>query len=101
MYTKWVYTLYDVLYYHGVSTEGGHHTLDGLQPNSHGDAISARVTGIGSGSGSETWLHIDDEKVSSVRHDDIFGHGNGNGKERSDDRCAYLLFYRRAALTRT
>ena len=29
----------------------------------------------------------------------LFGHGHGNGKERSDDRCAYLLFYRHAALT--
>ena len=58
------------------------------------------VLGVTGGSGGEACLHID-ETVSSVRHEDVFGHGNGNSKERSDDRCAYLLCYRRAALART
>ena|ERR1700761_3760982 len=95
------YTLYGVLYHHGVSAGGGHYTLDVLHPNPRGGTSNTGVTGSGNGNSGETWLHIDDEKVSSVRHEDVFGHGNGNGKERSDDRCAYLLFYRRATLTRT
>ena len=35
------------------------------------------------------WIRIDDELVSDIRADDVFG-----GLDR-DDRCAYLLFYRR------
>jgi ubiquitin carboxyl-terminal hydrolase 10 len=85
------YMLYGVLYHHGVSAGGGHYTLHVLHPNRDG---SAR----GSGSGGEAWLHIDDETVSTVRHEDVFGeHDN----DRADDRCAYLLFYRRAAPART
>ncbi|KAH9981757.1 hypothetical protein BJV74DRAFT_778415 [Russula compacta] len=84
------YTLYGVLYHHGVSAGGGHYTLDVLHPNRDGGAQ-------GSGSG-EAWLHIDDETVSAVRHEDVFG---GHDNERADDRCAYLLFYRRAAPART
>lgn len=49
----------------------GHYTLDVLHQNSRGDTISAGVTGIGSGSVSEMWLHIHDETVSSVRHEDV------------------------------
>ena len=37
----------------------------------------------------QAWIRIDDELVSDVRPEDVFG-----GQER-DDRCAYLLFYRR------
>jgi len=84
------YTLYGVLYHHGASAGGGHYTLDVLHPNRDGGTRSA-------GSG-EAWLHIDDETVRAVRHEDVFG---GNGNERSDDRCAYLLFYRRASPART
>lgn len=86
------YTLYGVLYHHGVSAGGGHYTLHVLHPNRDG---SARGSGNNSG---EAWLHIDDETVSAVRHEDVFGvHDN----DRADDRCAYLLFYRRAAPART
>ena len=93
------YTLYGVLYHHGVSAGGGHYTLDVLHPNPRGGVSSPGVAGSSSGAGGEAWLHIDDETVSAVRHEDVFGYnGSGNGKERSDDRCAYLLFYRRAAL---
>jgi len=81
------YTLYAVLYHHGGSASGGHNTVDVLHPNAHG----------GSG-GEETWLHIDDEGVSTVRHEDVFGR---NENEWADDRCAYLLFYRRTTSTQT
>ena len=54
------YKLYGVLYHHGESAGSGHYTVDVLHPN--GD----------SGSG-EAWLHIDDEAVSAVRHEDVFG----------------------------
>ena len=36
------------------------------------------------------WIRIDDELVSDIRADDVFGAGSDR-----DDRCAYLLFYRR------
>jgi ubiquitin carboxyl-terminal hydrolase 10 len=86
------YTLYGVLYHHGVSAGGGHYTLHVLHPNRDG---SARSSGNSSG---EAWLHIDDETVTAVRHEDVFG---GHDNDRADDRCAYLLFYRRAAPART
>ena len=37
------------------------------------------------------WIRIDDELVSDIRPDDVF-----NGVEQNE-RCAYLLFYRRLA----
>ena len=37
----------------------------------------------------EAWVRVDDEYVSDVHIEDVFG-----GIDR-DDRCAYLLFYRR------
>jgi ubiquitin carboxyl-terminal hydrolase 10 len=77
------YKLNGVLYHHGWSARGGHYTVDVLHPNAHG----------GSGEG---WLHIDDESVRSVQHEDVFGRGDN---ERADDRCAYLLFYRHAGST--
>ena len=93
--------LYGVLCHHGTSAGEGRYTLDVLRQNPFGGASSAGVTGSGSGSGGERSLQIDDETVGSVRHGDVFRHSNGTGKEPSDDRCAYLIFYRRAALART
>ena len=79
------YKLYGVLYHRGKSSGTGHYTVDVLHPN--GD----------SGNG-EAWLRIDDEAVSAVRHEDVFGvHDNESG----DDRCAYMLFYCRTAPTWT
>ncbi|KAH9980804.1 hypothetical protein BJV77DRAFT_1046921 [Russula vinacea] len=44
------------------------------------------------------WLHIEDEAVSTVRHEDIFGsHGGGRG----NDQCAYLLLYCATAPTQS
>ena len=70
------YVLYGVLYHHGVSASEGHYTADVLHPNGNGEG--------------EGWLHIDDEIVSAVRHEDVFG---------GHDHCPYLLFYRRTTST--
>ena len=79
------YKLHGVLYHHGESAGGGHYTVDVLHQN--GD----------SGSG-ESWLRIDDEAVSTIRHEDVFGN---HENERVDDGCAYMLFYCRAVSTQT
>ncbi|KAI0080532.1 cysteine proteinase [Panus rudis PR-1116 ss-1] len=72
------YQLFGVLYHHGQSASGGHYTLDVLHPNRD---MNDRPRAA--------WIRIDDELVSDIRAEDVFG-----GQER-DDRCAYLLFYRR------
>ncbi|KZT23995.1 cysteine proteinase [Neolentinus lepideus HHB14362 ss-1] len=72
------YKLFGVLYHHGLSASGGHYTIDVLHPNREG-SMKPR----------EGWIRIDDEFVSDVRPEDVF-----NGFDR-DDRCAYLLLYRR------
>jgi ubiquitin carboxyl-terminal hydrolase 10 len=77
------YKLYGVVYHHGKSAGSGHYTVDVL--HAYED----------SGNG-ESWLHIDDEVVNVVRHEDVFG---GDDDERVDERCAYMLFYRRTAPT--
>ena len=75
------YKLYGVLYHHGESAASGHYTVDMLHPN-------------GDDGGGEVWLHIDDEAVNAVRHEDVFGdHDN----ERVDERSAYMLFYCRTS----
>jgi ubiquitin carboxyl-terminal hydrolase 10 len=79
------YKLYGVLYHHGESTRSGHYTVDVLHPN-------------GDSGGGEGWLHIDDEIVSAVRHEDVFG---AHDNERGDNRGAYMLFYCRTASART
>ncbi|KAI0086150.1 hypothetical protein BDY19DRAFT_961611 [Irpex rosettiformis] len=72
------YQLIGALYHHGQSASGGHYTLDVLHPNRD---LNDRPR--------QAWIRIDDELVSDIRAEDVFG-----GQER-DDRCAYLLFYRR------
>ena len=67
-----------VLYHHGQSAHGGHYTLDVLHPNRD---MNDRPR--------QAWIRIDDELVSDIRTDDVFGTQDLN------DRCAYLLFYRR------
>ena len=79
------YKLYGVLYRHGESKCSGHYTFDGLHPN--GESGSRETC-------RETWLHFDEEVVSMVRHEDVFG---VHGDEQVDDRCAYMLFYCRTA----
>ena len=79
------YKLCGVLYHHGESAGSGHYTVDVLHPNEDS-------------SGQEAWLHIGDEAVSLLRHEEVFG---GQGNERMDDRCAYMLFYCRIAPTQT
>jgi len=71
------YKLFAVVYHHGQSASGGHYTLDVLHPNRGGDS---KVR--------EGWIRIDDELVSDLRVQDVFG-------THLDGRCAYLLFYRR------
>ena len=78
------YKLHGVLYHHGESESGGHYTVGVLHPN-------------GDGGSEEAWVHIDDEAVSAVKHEDVFGvHANETG----DDRSAYMLFYCRTAPAR-
>jgi ubiquitin carboxyl-terminal hydrolase 10 len=78
------YKLYGVLYHHGESAGSGHYSVDVLHPN--------RDSGSGEG-----WLHIDDESVKAVWHEDVFG-GHDN-ERRGDERCVYMLFYCRTAPT--
>jgi ubiquitin carboxyl-terminal hydrolase 10 len=79
------YKLYGVLYHYGESAGSGHYTVDVLHQN-------------GDSNGGEGWLRIDDEAVSAIWHEDVFG---GHDNERVDDRCAYILFYSRTAATWT
>ena len=75
------YKLYGVLYHHGDSGGCGHYTVDVLHST-------------GDGSNGEGWLHIDDEAVSVVQREEMFG---SHDNERGKDRCAYMLFYCRTA----
>ena len=79
------YRLYGVLHHRGESANSGQYMVDVLHPN-------------GDNNGGEGWLHIDDEAVSMVRHEDVFG---GHNNEQVDDRCAYMLFYCRISPTQT
>ena len=76
------YKLHGVVYHHGESAGSGHYTVDVLHPNREDDT-------------GEVWLHIDNEAVSRMRHEDVF---EEHGTEwAADERCAYLLFYCRAS----
>jgi ubiquitin carboxyl-terminal hydrolase 10 len=79
------YKLYGVLHHHGKSAGSGHYTVDVLYGN--GDSDNGKA-----------WLHVDDETVSAVQPEDVFGSGEN---ERVDDRCVYMLFYCRTAPTQT
>ena len=76
------YKLYGVLYHHGESAGGRLYSVDVLRQN-------------GDSSDGEAWLHIDNEIVSAVRHEDVFG---VRENERMGDECVYMLFYCRAGL---
>ena len=77
------YKLFGVLYHHGESAGSGHYTVNVLHQT-------------GDSGGEEGWLHIDDETVSAVQHEEVFG---GLDDGRGDNRCAYMLFYCRTAST--
>ncbi|KAF5364681.1 hypothetical protein D9758_005578 [Tetrapyrgos nigripes] len=77
------YKLFGAIYHHGISASGGHYTLDVLHPNRFPSSNASAKP-------KEGWIRIDDELVSDVRHEDVFGE-----PEKDDPRCAYLLFYRR------
>jgi ubiquitin carboxyl-terminal hydrolase 10 len=79
------YKLFGVLYHHGLSASGGHYTLDVLHPNIDMSPTKPR----------ERWIRIDDELVSDIRLEDVLG------TPERDDRCAYILFYRRVSSART
>ena len=74
------YKLYGVLYHHGESAGSGHYTVDVLHPNGN--------------CSEEGWLHIDDEAVDAVRHEDVFG---SDDNERVNNQSVYMLFYCRTA----
>ena len=76
------YKLYGVLYHHGDSAGNGHYTVDVLHRNGEGDTGGA-------------WLHIDDEAVTRMRHEDVFR--EQGTKRAAEERCAYLLFYCRTS----
>ena len=71
------YKLHGVLYHHGESAGSGNYTVDVLLQNEDG------------GSG-EAWLHIDNEAVRSVRHEDVF---EAHENEQANNNCPYMLFY--------
>ena len=73
------YKLYGVLYHHGEPAGGRNYTVDVLHQN-------------GESCDGETWLHIEDQVISAVRHEDVFG---GQENDRVDGRCVYMLFYSR------
>ncbi|KAF8077550.1 hypothetical protein FPV67DRAFT_1603374 [Lyophyllum atratum] len=71
------YRLFGVVYHHGQSASGGHYTLDVLHP--------ARPI-------PEGWMRIDDELVSDLRADDVFG---AQDRQEEEGKAAYMLFYQR------
>jgi ubiquitin carboxyl-terminal hydrolase 10 len=79
------YKLHGVLYHHGESAGGGHYAVDVLHQS--GDSKDRKA-----------WLHVDDETVRVVQHEDVFGDLEN---ERIDNQCAYMQFYCRTAPTWT
>ena len=77
------YKLHGVLYHHGESASSGNYTVNVLHQN--GDSSSV-----------DSWLHIEDEAVRTVWHEDVFG---AHENEWAENKCAYMLFYCRTAPT--
>ncbi|KAG1756886.1 uncharacterized protein EDB91DRAFT_1094988 [Suillus paluster] len=78
------YRLFGAVYHHGLTASGGHYTLDVLHPNVDMTHPPTKPR--------EGWIRIDDELVSDVRAEDVFGPVE---RDELNGRCAYLLFYRR------
>ncbi|PPQ83936.1 hypothetical protein CVT25_000689 [Psilocybe cyanescens] len=60
------------LYHHGLSASGGHYTLDVLHPNRYPTSTSTPNANA-KPNHREGWVRIDDNLVSDVRPDDVFG----------------------------
>lgn len=84
------YKLFGVLYHHGMTASGGHYTLDVLHPNRDCTAPPVKPR--------EAWLRLDDEAVSDVSSEEVFG---GEKEGEGAGRCAYLLFYRKVVPARS
>jgi ubiquitin carboxyl-terminal hydrolase 10 len=69
------YKLYGVLYHHGRSAGGGHYTVDVLHQSEDSGVV-------------ESWMHVDDEVVNAVQHEDVFG---GRDNERRRSLCLYAV----------
>ncbi|KAJ2933718.1 hypothetical protein H1R20_g3381, partial [Candolleomyces eurysporus] len=73
------YKLFGAVYHHGPSASGGHYTLDVLHPNRYPSFNSNAKP-------KEGWVRIDDDLVSDVRPDDVFG----AAQEKDDSRLQLI-----------
>ncbi|KAJ2923184.1 hypothetical protein H1R20_g13912, partial [Candolleomyces eurysporus] len=74
------YKLFGAVYHHGPSASGGHYTLDVLHPNRYPSFNSNAKP-------KEGWVRIDDDLVSDVRPDDVFG----AAQEKDDSRFSPFI----------
>jgi len=70
------YKLVGVIYHHGRSAEGGHYTVDVLEPNGG-------------------WIHIDDTLITHITEADVLENGIRGGDLTNNSKSAYLLMYQR------
>ncbi|KAF6013989.1 hypothetical protein HII12_001530 [Brettanomyces bruxellensis] len=70
------YKLVGVIYHHGRSAEGGHYTVDVLEPTGG-------------------WIHIDDTLITHITEGDVLENGIKGGDLTNNSKSAYLLMYQR------